>query len=61
VPVLLHIAANDQLCPPPAQQEIARALGDMPNVKIQTYADVGHAFARRRSAAYVEAAVKRIR
>jgi hypothetical protein len=27
VPLLLHIATEDQLCPPPAQQEIGRVLG----------------------------------
>jgi len=52
VPLLLHIAADDQLCPPPAQEEIRRVLGAVQGVTIHTHAGVGHAFARRGSAAY---------
>jgi carboxymethylenebutenolidase len=58
VPLLVHIAADDQLCPPPAQQEINRVLGAVPSVTIQTHRGVGHAFARNGSAAYEPAAAQ---
>jgi carboxymethylenebutenolidase len=57
-PLLLHIAAEDALCPPPAQQEIARALGGISRVTLRTHQGVGHAFARRGSAAYIAAAAE---
>jgi carboxymethylenebutenolidase len=58
VPLLLHIAADDQMCPPEAQQEIGRALGTLPMVTIFTHDGVGHAFAREGSAAYKSAAAQ---
>ena len=51
-PLLLHIAADDPLCEPPAQQAIADALGAAPGVRIVTHPGVGHAFARLGSTAY---------
>ena len=57
-PMLLHIAAEDQLCPPPAQEQIHRALSAVPNVTLRTHQGVGHAFARKGSAA-ANAAVAR--
>jgi carboxymethylenebutenolidase len=48
-PLLLHIAMEDELCPPPAQTAIHRALGPRANVVIIDHPGVGHAFARRGS------------
>ena len=47
MPLLLHLAEDDKLCPPDAQAEIKAAFAPMPNVEIMTYPGVGHAFARR--------------
>lgn len=52
MPLLLHIAEDDKLCPPDAQQKIKTAFAPMPNVEIMTYPGVGHAFARRGGDAY---------
>ena len=46
-PLLVHVAENDDLCPPEAQALIADKLGRRENVTIMRYPDVGHAFARR--------------
>jgi len=43
---MLHIAGQDQHCPPEAQTAIHRALGSNPLVTIHTYANRGHAFGR---------------
>lgn len=51
-PLLLHIAGDDHLCPPEAQQQISTAL-EPKGVKIMTHAGVGHGFARYNSPAYV--------
>jgi carboxymethylenebutenolidase len=46
--LLLHIAADDHLCPPEAQSKIAAAMAPLGNrVTVLTYGGVGHAFARR--------------
>jgi carboxymethylenebutenolidase len=52
-PMLLHIAAQDHLCPPEAQAAIRNAMAPLGDrIKILDYEGVGHAFARRASAAY---------
>jgi carboxymethylenebutenolidase len=58
--LLLHIAAEDHLCPPDAQNVIAAGaakVGD--RVKVVIHAGVGHAFARVGGAAYNEEAADR--
>ena len=47
MPLLLHIGAEDQLCPPAAQDAIMEAAGTNPKVRVERHAGVGHAFARR--------------
>jgi carboxymethylenebutenolidase len=52
-PLLLHIAEEDQLCPPEAQAAIEQAAAAHSNhVKTMRYPGVGHAFARRGSPAF---------
>jgi carboxymethylenebutenolidase len=51
IPVLLHLALEDALCPPAAQEAIQSTLGALPNVRIESY-PAGHAFARTGSAVY---------
>ena len=58
-PLLMHIAEEDPLCPPKAQQAIKRALEPKGDVTILNYPDVGHAFARRGSSHFDPAAAKR--
>ena len=58
-PLLLHIAMNDHLCPPEAQQAIHAALDGKPDVKLMDYQGVGHAFARRGGGAYDAASAER--
>jgi carboxymethylenebutenolidase len=49
-PLLLHIAEEDQLCPPDAQAAIEQAAAAHSNlVKVMRYPGVGHAFARHGS------------
>lgn len=50
-PLLLHIAGDDQLCPPEAQQQIVSVL-EPRGVKIITHPGAGHGFARYNSPAY---------
>ena len=45
-PLLLHVATEDEYCPPEAQQQIHEALDDHPRVTVETYAGCNHAFAR---------------
>jgi carboxymethylenebutenolidase len=45
-PMLLHIAGNDDYCPPSAQAAIRTTLGGKPLVTIRDYAGQDHAFAR---------------
>jgi carboxymethylenebutenolidase len=45
-PLMLHIAQNDQYCPPEAQAKIHAALDNNPLVTIHDYAGLGHGFAR---------------
>lgn len=58
-PLMLHIAGNDHLCQPPAREAIIKGLSGLPvPVAIHVYPEAGHAFARRRSAAYHEASAQ---
>ena len=57
-PLLLHIASEDALCPPAAQEQIVIALRNRPNVRIRAYR-AGHAFARTASPAYVAKSAER--
>ena len=45
-PLLLHIAAEDKFCPPPARDAIVQALQGHPQVRLHVYPGVDHAFAR---------------
>jgi carboxymethylenebutenolidase len=45
-PLMLHIAAEDQFAPKPAQEQIIAALKDKPGVEIHVYPGRDHAFAR---------------
>jgi carboxymethylenebutenolidase len=45
-PLLLHIAAEDKFCPPPAREAIVQALQGHPQVQPHVYPGVDHAFAR---------------
>lgn len=52
-PILLHIAANDPLCPRDAQARIVTALAEARGLAtIEIHEDVGHAFARKGSVAF---------
>lgn len=57
-PVLLHLPVEDTMCPPEAQAQIKAELGDHPLVTLSSHESVGHAFARRNSPAFVEAAAE---
>ena len=45
-PLILHIAADDNFCPPEAQRQIHETLDSNPLVTLHDYANEGHAFAR---------------
>ena len=51
-PVLLHIAAQDQFCPPAAQAQLHQALDGQAQVTLHDYAQQDHAFARPGGAHY---------
>lgn len=58
-PLLLHVAQQDSLCAPQAQQAIQEALGTNEHVTIVSHPGVGHAFARRGSESHdAEAAAR---
>jgi carboxymethylenebutenolidase len=58
--ILLHIAGQDQLCPPEAQASIKKALAPLGSrVLIVNYPAAGHAFARRGGASYDESSARR--
>jgi carboxymethylenebutenolidase len=57
-PLMLHIAEQDQFCPPEAQQAIKAALGRNSNVTIYSYPGVDHAFARSGGEHYDKAAAE---
>ena len=58
--VLLHVAQDDHLCPPSAQQTIAMALAPLKDrARVVFYPGVGHAFARGGSPSYNQDAAAR--
>src|SRR5437870_4896642 len=57
-PLMLHIAAQDQFCPPAAQAQLHQALGGHPRVTLHDYAQQDHAFARPGGAHYDAAAAE---
>jgi carboxymethylenebutenolidase len=57
-PVMLHIAAQDQFCPPAAQAQLHQALDGHPRVMLHDYAQQDHAFARPGGAHYDAAAAE---
>ncbi|HEX3366010.1 dienelactone hydrolase family protein [Phenylobacterium sp.] len=59
-PLLLHLAEEDQLCPPEAQAAIERAATPHSNrVEVMRYPGVGHAFARRGSPVFDQQSAER--
>lgn len=57
-PLMLHIAGQDQFCPPEAQTAIHAALAANPHVTIHDYPAQDHAFARPGGAHYDAAAAE---
>lgn len=57
-PLLLHIAGLDKYSPPPAVEEIRKALSNRPGVEIHLYPNSDHAFARPNGAHYDPAAAE---
>lgn len=58
--LLLHIAEQDHLCPPEAQQAIAASLAPLgERASVIVHPGVGHAFARRGGAAFDQVATDR--
>jgi carboxymethylenebutenolidase len=57
-PLMLHIAAQDQFCPPAAQAQLHQALDGHPRVTLHDYAQQDHAFARPGGAHYDAAAAE---
>jgi carboxymethylenebutenolidase len=57
-PLMLHIAEQDQFCPPEAQAQIKAVLGKNPKVTIYTYPGANHAFARPGGEHYDKAAAE---
>src|SRR3546814_16260815 len=58
-PLLLHLAEDDHLCPPEAQEAIERAAaGHADGIHVMRHPGVGHAFARLNSQAYVKASAE---
>lgn len=55
-PLLLHIAAEDQFVPPPAQKQIVETFEKHPNVSTYSYPGADHAFARGNGMHYNEQA-----
>jgi carboxymethylenebutenolidase len=47
IPLLMHIAERDHLCPPEAQAAIHQCFDNNENVRILDHSGVGHGFARR--------------
>lgn len=58
VPLLLHIAEEDHLCPAEARDQIVDALQPR-GAEVMIYPGAGHGFARTRSPAYVAEAASR--
>jgi len=57
-PLMLHIAGDDQFCPPEAQAQIHAALDSNPLVTIHDYPGMGHAFGRVGGEHYAPAAAE---
>ena len=57
-PLMLHIAEQDEYCPPAAQQAIKAPLGKNARVTIHSYPSVDHAFARNGGEHYDKAAAE---
>ncbi len=57
-PLMLHIAEEDHFVPKDAQEAVKTGLADSPHVTIHSYPGVDHAFARRGSPTYVDAAAR---
>jgi len=57
-PLLLHIATQDQFCPPAAQAQLHQSLDGHPRVTLHDYAQQDHAFARPSGAHYDAAAAE---
>ena len=57
-PLMLHIAGQDQFCPPEAQAQIHAALDSNPLVTIHDYPEMDHAFARTGGEHYDAAAAE---
>lgn len=57
-PLLLHMAEQDELCPPETRERIIAALASRSEVTTQVYAAVRHAFALERGANYAPAAAE---
>ncbi len=55
-PLLMHVAALDKFVPPEAQAKMRSALADHPQVELQVYEGVDHAFARQGGEHYDRAA-----
>lgn len=57
-PTMLHIAGEDQYCPPSAQEQIHQALDSHPLTTLHVYPGQGHAFGREGSAHFDAAAAE---
>jgi carboxymethylenebutenolidase len=57
-PLMLHLAGNDQFCPPEAQSAIHETLDGNPLVTLHDYKGMGHAFGRPGGAHYDPAAAE---
>jgi carboxymethylenebutenolidase len=49
-PMMLHLAGQDQFCPPTAQEQIHQTLDTHPQTTLHVYPEQGHAFGRAGSA-----------
>jgi len=56
--LMLHIAEEDHFVPKESQEAVKRGLGGNPHVTLHSYPGVDHAFARRGSPTYVDAAAR---
>ena len=54
-PLMLHIAGKDEYVPPEAQKTIIDELQGSPHIKIHSYPEMNHAFARQGGAHYDKA------
>lgn len=57
-PLMLHIAEEDHFVPKEAQEAVKAGLANNPAVTLHSYPGVDHAFARRGSPTYVDAAAR---